>query len=222
MRQIALLLLASLSLVQAQETETPTGFHWGPALRQSFLFLGVEHGGRMLQPKTRRHLRGPFWKDYWRSAGSLGGWNDGDTWLTNYLAHPVQGAVAGYIQIQNDPRGITQRFSRESAYWTSRLKALGWSAAYSTQFELGPLSEAALGNVGMTPGTMGYTDLVMTPLPGFGMIVAEDAIDLYLVRRIEDRFSNPNWKRFSRSVLNPQRSVANMLRIKPPWHRDTR
>lgn len=225
MRWMTLLLVVAVARLGAhqteRETETGTGFRWGPALRQSLLFVSVEHGGRLFQKKTRREFRGKFWKDYWDSVKGVGGWGDGDSWVTNYLAHPVQGAVAGYIQIQNDPGGVTQEFSLSRAYWKSRAKALGWSAAYSTQFELGLLSEATIGNVGKLPRTAGYTDLVMTPLPGLGMIVAEDAVDRYLVRRLEQRIASENWRRFFRSILNPQRSLANLLRVKPPWHRDT-
>lgn len=58
----------------------------------------------------------------------------------------------------------------------------GWSAAYSLQFEIGPLSEASIGNVGMRPETTGWVDDVVTPLGAFGLIVAEDALDRYFVQ----------------------------------------
>ncbi len=74
----------------------------------------------------------------------------------------MRGAVAGYIQIQNSSQGQAVEFGRSRQYWESRLKAFAWAGAYSTQFELGPLSEAAIGNVGMIKGTAGFTDLIMT------------------------------------------------------------
>ena len=57
-----------------------------------------------------------------------------------------------------------------------------WAAAYSLQFEFGPLSEASVGNVGMHPETTGWVDRVVTPVGAFGLIVAEDALDRWFVR----------------------------------------
>jgi hypothetical protein len=64
--------------------------------------------------------------------------------------------VAGFIQIQNDARGRSAEFSRSRTYWNSRLRVLGRSALYGTQFELGAISEAAIGNVGKRKGTASY------------------------------------------------------------------
>ena len=124
-------------------------FHWSTAIKQSLLFLGVQHGYAMTQPKTRGDLKGPFFKDYVRSVKSLHGWNDGGRFFTNYVAHPMQGSLFGFIQIQNDPKGMNLSFDNSNAYWRSRLKALAWSAAWSTQFEIGPVSQASIGNVGL-------------------------------------------------------------------------
>lgn len=154
-------------------------FEWKPALTQSMRFLFIEHGFRILmQPGTRGRLGGPFLADYADSVGSLSGWRDGDNWFLNYVAHPMQGTMSGYIQVQNDPEGRTAEFSGDPVYW--RLKALAWNAAYSTQFELGPVSESSLGNVGQRKGTSGYVDLVMTPAGGFAVMLVEDALDRYL------------------------------------------
>lgn len=204
------------------ELERKEGFRWGPALRQSFLFLSVEHSLRLTQQKTRDQFQGKFFRNYWTCIKSIRGWGDGDSWFTNYIAHPMQGAVAGYIQIHNDPAGITQEFSRESAYWRSRLKSMAWSAAYSTQFEIGPISEATIGHVGKKPGTAGLTDLVVTPTGGLGMTVLEDALDRLVIRKFEAGSTSLGWQRFMRVSLNPQRTFANLLRFKRPWHRDTR
>lgn len=198
------------------------GFEWRPALRQSFCFLGVEHGFRMTQAKTRRGLRGPFFKDWAASVKNIGGWGDGDPAFTNLVAHPMQGTVAGYIQVQNDPQGREQEFGRSRGYWRSRMKALAWSAAYSTQFEIGPISEATLGNVGKKKGTAGWSDLIMTPFGGLGMMIGEDVLDRFVVRRLEARTSILARRRILRMVFNPNRSFTNLLRRKAPWHRDTR
>ena len=151
----------------------------------------------------------------------LNTWKDRDSTFTNYVAHPMQGAVTGYIQVQNDPKGKRASINDGSIYWKSRLKAMAWSAAYSTQFELGPYSEATIGNVGKAPGTMGYVDLVMTPTGGLGFMIAEDAFDHFVVARLE-RHAGPPMMRAMRMVFSPNRTLANVLRFKKPWRRDNR
>lgn len=203
--------------------ETPEGFRWRPALLQSLAFLGVEHGFRLAtQPSTRQALRGPFFRDYIESVKGLSGWDDGDPAIVNYVGHPVQGAVAAYIQIHNDPAGVTAQFGRSGQYWRSRLKGMAWSAAYSTQYELGPLSDAAIGNIGMEPGTKGAVDLVITPTLGLAWQVTEDVIDRYIIIPFERRVKNPTARLLVRSWLNPARGFANVLRGRVPWERDTR
>jgi len=200
----------------------PARFDWGGASQQSFLFLTVQHGLRITQKKTRQEFGGAFFGDWARSVRGVGGWNDGDSIFTNYIAHPMQGGVSGFIQIQNDPRGRNLELGKDRAYWNSRLRALGWAAIYSTQFELGPYSESAIGNVGKKKGTGGLVDLVVTPTGGLGAIVAEDWLDRFVVRKLEERAGSRGKARFYRVVFNPQRGFANLLRGKVPWHRDTR
>ncbi len=202
--------------------EVPQKFEWGRAVWQSGIFLGIEHSFRLTQAKTRRELRGKFFKDYAESVRNIHGWGDGDGPFTNYIAHPMQGSVAGFIQIQNDPRGITREFGGDGAYWRSRLKSMAWSAAYSTVFEIGPVSEATIGNVGKDPRTAGYTDLVVTPIGGLAMTILEDALDRFVIGRFETSGHSPAKQRVLRVALNPTRSMANLLRFKRPWHRDTR
>jgi len=195
-------------------------FNWSTAIKQSLLFLGVQHGYALTQPKTRRDLKGPFFKDYIRSVKSLHGWEDGGRFFTNYVAHPMQGSLLGFIQIQNDPKGMNLSFDNSNAYWRSRLKALAWSAAWSTQFEIGPVSQASIGNVGLH-GKQTYVDLVVTPIGGFGLLVLEDFLDKHIISMIERRNSRSFYlKVFSRTFINPTRSVANLLRFKTPWYRD--
>lgn len=196
-----------------------SGFRWRPALKQSLLVLSIQHGYAMTQPKTRRALKGEFFHDYIQSVKSLRGWGDGGRFFTNYIAHPMQGSLTGFIQVHNDPTGIKQRFSGSSAYWKSRMKAMAWSAAWSTQFEIGPVSQASIGNVGQS-GKQTYVDLVITPTAGTGLLIAEDAMDKYVVERIERKVNNFYLKIGSRMLLNPTRSIANLLRFKKPWYRD--
>jgi predicted polyphosphate/ATP-dependent NAD kinase len=63
-------------------------------------------------------------------------------------------------------------------------------------------------------------DIVMTPTAGLGLLVAEDALDRYVVERIERRTDSRYARILSRMALNPTRTAANLLRFKKPWHRD--
>ncbi len=198
-----------------------TSFRWKPAIGQSLLFLAVQHGYATTQPKTRAALKGKFLKDYFRSVRSLHGWDDGGRFFTNYIAHPMQGALTGYIQIQNDPRGMRQKFGGDKAYWISRAKAMAWSAAWSTQFEIGLISQASIGNVGLQ-GKQTWEDIIVTPTAGTGLIVLEDAIDRITRPFIESRTNNKYIRIFSRMLLNPTRNFGNLLRFEKPWKRDVR
>ncbi len=194
-------------------------FQWGPAIRQSMIFLAVQHGYATTQPKTRKALKdGNFLVDYYRSVKSLHGWDDGGRMFTNYIAHPMQGAVTGFIQIQNDPKGRTQQFGASKEYWRSRTKAFLWTTAWSTQFEIGPLSQASIGNVGLT-GKQTWGDIVVTPILGTGWVLFEDMLDRYVIKKIE-RKNNFALKMISRIIFNPVRTSANLLRFKQPWYRD--
>lgn len=203
-----------------------SGFKWRPALKQYLLLLAVEHAFDLTQEKTRRELKGPFIKDYFRSVRGLGGWSDGGKFFTNYVAHPMGGSAHGWIYIQNDPRGLRAEFGKSKEYWVSRMKAMAWSAACSAQFEIGPLSQAAIGNVGLyTPHSgkgkrkMAYVDFVITPTVGTLWTVGEDVAERYILRRMENG-SNPLLTNVMRLVLTPTRSAANLLRFKKPWYRD--
>lgn len=208
--------------------EKPYKFQWGGALKQSLYFLGIMHSFRFItEGGTRAELRGPFFKDYFKAMRGLRGWKDGDPFIVNYVGHPLQGSVSGFIQIHNDPKGINEELSLRKSYWMSRLKAFGWSAALSTQFELGPLSEASLGNIGIRPTKkwkrpMAYVDLVVTPTLGTVVLVGEDALDRYVISRYETRLPNRTTVFIFRSILNPSRGFANVLRGKWPWYRDNR
>jgi hypothetical protein len=205
---------------------TPS-FDWRPALWESFRFLMIEHGFRMaFQPAARRQTyKGHFWKDYVQSVKGLRGWEDQNGFMVNYVGHPLQGSTTSFIFLQNHRVGRALTFENSRSYWNSRLKSMVWSAAYSTYFEIGfPFSEAALGNVGSPKrnSRMGYVDLVVTPTLGTALVVGEDAIDRYLIRRLEGMGCNQPWRAAIRGLLNPSRSMANIVRGRVPWHRDTR
>ncbi|MCU1283896.1 MAG: hypothetical protein JWO13_246 [Acidobacteriales bacterium] len=206
-------------------------FKWRLALGESLEFLAVQH--YMNRSTYDGTLKGRFFADYVNSVGQyrLSRWSDGDPFIVDYIGHPMMGAVTGRIQIQNDPRGSTLQFAESKNYWKSRARALAFSAIYAAQWELGPASETSIGNIGsfeyysetshnMTNGT-GTVDLVMTPVGGTAWLIGEDALDKYAIARLERVSQRKLWL-LAISVLNPTRSVGNVLRLKMPWYRDTR
>lgn len=204
------------------------GVQWKSLYQQSLIFLAIEHGFRLAtQSDTRAALKGPFFKDYIKSVRGLSGWGDGDPFLTNYIGHSLMGAATGHIWLNNDPASRQSGLNFDRAYFKHRLRALTFSAVYSTQFELGPISEAALGNVGIRPGRksphpMSYTDLVVTPTVGTLWLIGEDALERFVVLPIENRTANRFLRLMVRSWLNPSRSFANLLRGRWFWHREGR
>src|SRR5581483_9458043 len=94
--------------VQAPPTEP--AFHWKGATTQTFGLLVAEQSFRMVQQKTRDHLDGRFFADWFACVENLHGWSDGDSMFTNYVSHPLHSAVAGYIEIQNDSQGRYLQF----------------------------------------------------------------------------------------------------------------
>ena len=220
----------------SQNTEkTSEGFHWWPALQQSFNFLLIEHGFRIATDPFLRYLlwHKPFWHD-WAASDQhfyFNQWGDGDDFLVNYIGHPMEGGVTGYIEIVNDPKGRSLTFGRSRAYWMSRLRAMAFAAVYSANFEAGPiLSEAAIGSEGgyfykpgcdpfltcQHPGkkpitnNTGWVDFTVTPLVGMGWIVLEDAIETELVDRWAKDDDRLRWK-ILRASLSPTHVMANFV-----------
>ncbi len=192
------------------------------AILDSFKQLAWEHGIRVaFQDKTRSELGGSFWRDYKRSIRVPHQWEDGDSWLVNYIGHPIHGASAGYSWIDHGPEA-SREIGRSRGYWMGRARTLAWTTAYSLQFEFGPLSEASIGNVGQRPETTGWVDHVVTPVGAFGLIVAEDALDRYFVKWVERRTGNRFYRASLRLMFNPARTMSNTLRGRAPWHRPGR
>jgi hypothetical protein len=223
---IGILLTASPALaqdhLQVGSADDREGADVLGAFTDSLKLLILEHGIRIgFQDKTRRELGGNFWHDYRRSVRVPGQWDDGDGWLVNYVGHPIHGAAAGYIWLDHEP-GAPKTFRADPRYFASRGRAMAWSAGYSLQFEIGPLSEAAIGNVGMRPETTGWGDHVVTPIGAFGFMVAEDALDRYLVQWAERRVKNPLIRIIIRFAANPSRTLSNTASGKFPWHRPDR
>ncbi len=192
------------------------------AIVDSFKQLAWEHSIRVaFQDKTRRELAGSFWGDYKRSIKVPHRWEDGDSWLVNYIGHPIHGAAAGYSWIDHGPEAARE-IGLSPGYWAGRARTLAWTSVYSLQFEFGPLSEASIGNVGLRPETTGWVDHVVTPVGAFGLIVAEDALDRFFVKWVERRTDNRFFRAALRTIFNPARTMSNTVRGQTPWFRPGR
>jgi hypothetical protein len=199
-----------------------TGTNVMGAFVDSLKLLMLEHGVRIaFQAKTRRELDGPFWSDYRKSLRIPSQWEDSDAWWVNYIGHPIHGAAAGYLWLDHD-RSAPPEIDLSSRYWATRAVAGAWVATYSLQFEFGPLSEASIGNVGLRPETTGWVDHVVTPVGAFGLMVAEDALDRFVVKWIEARTANRFFRASLRLIFNPSRTLSNSASGRLPWHREGR
>ena len=194
-------------------------FQLGAAASQAFGFTVFQHVVRLREQKTRNELGGAFLQDWFKSVSNTGRtWDDGGKIFTNYVAHPQGGAVYANIYRQNDKRRKHLEIG-EPGYGGMVARAMVFSAAVSTQFELGPVSEASIGNVGMRNATkMAWVDLVITPVLGTAWMVGEDVIDDRLLKRMDG--ANTVLRNTLRFLLNPSRGGANLSQRKWPWFRE--
>ena len=213
-------------------------------LWQSLAFIGTENTWRLF---TDRNMRGliagkPYWHDYIESMKqwNMRRWWDGDSILVDDIGHPMQGGVSAFIEIQNSPRQRKLRFEMSKEYWRSRMLAMLWATAYSTQQKIGPLGEAALGSdggityplncpypcrtyvpgVGKYTNNTGWTDFIMTPVVGTVWVLMEDYLDLKVSDRLQAGREHSWWPKVIRGTLNPTRTMANAMRWRKPWYRD--
>jgi hypothetical protein len=217
------------------------GIHWGPLLRQWTYFLAIEHTERILQEsKTRTQLSGPFFHDWIRTVSTFhfDRWDDEDKFVTSNLGHPTQGAIVAAIFWQNDDhvRFSDQNF-HSAAYRRALLQAFAFVTVDAVQWKLGPLSESSIGNVGLpshwwdkdckklnlpcVPRT-GMNDLVLNEVGGIAMTIGFQWLDKHVQKGIEERFHNRALVATTRVVTNPPQAVANLVRAKAPWFRDSR
>lgn len=124
-------------------------FQWKPAFAEYSFEIAIQHAWRFVhEPGTRDATgNGPWLKDWIDSIGETRGWDDGDGWHAGYVGHPLNGAIYGFIEQQNDPKYRQVEWGDGHIYWMSRLRATAFAAVGSTQWTLGPVSEASLGNV---------------------------------------------------------------------------
>jgi hypothetical protein len=218
--------LASLSSSAATNPhDRPAGgtkFHFWPSFGESLLFTGIMHTFNLAtEPGTRDALNGPWFHDYIHSVGELRGWSDNDKFMAPYVGHPIEGSIFGFIERQNDPKFKQVQLGDGRDYWVSLLRSMAFSAVWHTQWKIGPISEASIGNV-MLHASPGFITLVDTPTLGFCTMLAEDAADRYLIVGLENRSTNRALLILARSFLNPGRTFANIMAFKPPWDRSTR
>lgn len=210
-------------------------FHWWPAFREQTQYLFIETGWNLA---TNTHVweattHGHWFQNWMDSVEGFkfSRWNDANPISDDYVGHPMMGAISMDIFIQNYPRGMSIEAQNTKEYWHSRLWALLWATVYSTQWKLGPISEASFGNTGKdtafdknaghkTNGT-GVVGLVITPVGGWVWTLGEDFVDLHLLRYADAKTTNPLLL-FGMGFANPCRSFANLMRFKAPWYRDSR
>jgi hypothetical protein len=200
------------------------GIRWKPLAGSTLTFLTVSHAFRWAKEDYTREAtaRGPYFKGVGSAISSLHGFGDGDEFLTNYVGHPMEGAVAGYIFSHNDPKYRETEFGRNRAYWRGKTRAFVFSALYSAAFEIGPYSEATVGKVQAYWPQQGMVDWVISPTIGLAWTLAEDSLDKYVARPFEGKVHNPALRALVRGWTSPARSFSNMMMFKYPWHRDSR
>ncbi len=210
-------------IATSEEAPSARGVDWGGLARESFFFLAIENSFRCATEQgTRDGLSNPFFHGYLNSVGNLHGWGDGDPFYVNYVGHPMQGAVSGDIWTHNDRAYRDIEFGKNRRYWKGKLRATAYSYFYSILFEIGPISEASIGNIQAYYPEQGFVDHIVTPVIGAGWSISEDVLDQYLIRRIEARTANRWILLLARGGLNPARTMANAMALQPPWHRDNR
>lgn len=221
--------------------QNPEKFQFKSAFIQTFnenLFFQVWRVA--FDPGLRYNLwHKPFIHDWGASycCYDMSRWSDGDNFIVNDVGHPMEGGVFARSFLINSPRSQVA-IGKNSRYWTSRLKAMAWAAAWSTQLEIGPISETDIGNQGgftYVPGcgtslsclnnpkyhkpstnNTGWTDFVVTPTVGLLWVLGEDTIDKYIVTPIAVNHRILGG-RVLRSALEPTRSFAAIFAGKFPW-----
>jgi hypothetical protein len=196
---------------------------WKRLGASSITLLTIQNAYRYATEEgTRDAFSNPFWSGYIKAVGSLHGWSDGDPYLVNYVAHPVQGAVTGFMWQHNDRAYRDAVFGKNTKYWKARLRGMAFTYVYSVQFEIGLFSEASIGQIQALYPAYGFVDHAVTPTIGTGWAIAEDAIDRFIIESIEVHVANPWVRLASRIAMNPLRSMSNVMNYERPQHRDNR
>jgi hypothetical protein len=198
--------------------------NWGGLGKDSVQFILCMNLFRYgTEPGTRAAMsQNPFFSGYFKAVSNMHGWDDGDEFYVNYIGHPMQGAASNFIWANNDRAFNRDHFGWNANYAKAKLRGMAYAYVLSVLFELGPVSEASLGQIQRYHPATGFVDHVVTPSIGALWSVGEDAIDNSLIRYIEEHSDN-RWPRiFARAGLNPARTFANLMSRKAPWYRTNR
>jgi len=197
-------------------------FQWKAALREYSFGIAIQHAWRFAhEPGTRyATTHGHWFEDWIHSVGETRGW-DYSGWHAGYVGHPLNGAYYGFIERQNDPLYRQVEWGDGHIYWMSLLRSMAFSAIASTQWTLGPVGEAGLGN-SQLHASPGFMTLVNTPGLGMFVMMGEDLLDRYVIIPVENHTANPWFILIMRSLGNPARSFANLMAFKQGWDRPTR
>ncbi len=215
----------------------PCRVDWARLLAESLFFVGAQHGGNIgMDHDTRVQLfggieNGQFWSKYAYCVEHYrwSRWKDDDPFGVDYIGHPMMGAVTNSLYEQNDPKQRALMYENTRRYWMGRLRATAYSAAYSAQWKIGPLSEASIGNTGINyyirardgvwTNETGMQDWFITPIGGLAWNVGEDAIDRFILSHVRHARRN-KWVLLASSLTTPGKSAANIARVRAPYYRD--
>src|SRR5215471_16247546 len=210
------------SMTPLEPSRPSKNVFWKQAFMESLLYTGIMHSFNVTtEAGTRDTLNGHWFQNYVRSVSELRGWSDSDMFMAPYVGHPLEGSIFGYIFRQNDGKYRNVQWGDGRDYFLSLLRSMAWSAVWHTQWKIGPISEASIGNV-MLHASPGFITLVDTPTLGTLDMMGEDALDRYLIVGLENRTANRALIMLTRCFLNPGRSFGNLMAMKQPWSRDTR
>lgn len=197
-----------------QKTKPESNVKWKPLIYQSLLRLTIENSVRIMQEKTREELGGPFFKDWYKSATTWGLWDDGDSWKTNWILHPLGGSFSCFMFAEKDKISKEAKFGWNKNYFRAKKRQILYAAIYSAAFELGPISESSIGNVGLHPdpskhkGRQTLQDHIVTPLVGGALSIAEDSLRAKVICPLAKK--NKVLGRILSIPLNPTRSAIKI------------
>jgi hypothetical protein len=229
------------TLPAAHPPEHKNAVHWKSLVREWWTWIVIEQSERIIkEPKTRAQLSGPFFHDWFStvSAYHFDNWDDGGKYITSYLAHPTQGAIAEAIFWQNnDHVRFSDQDFRSAAYRNALLQAFAFASIDAVLWKMGPLSESSIGNVGLPTqfwdkdcktlhircvDRTGVSDMVMNEVGGTALTIGFQWLDKHVQKRIENRYQSRALIDTTRMLSNPPQTIANLVRFKAPWYRDNR
>jgi hypothetical protein len=229
------------ALPEAQRPKHSGAIHWGSLVREWWLWIATEQAERIIkEPKTRDQLSGPFFGGWFSTVAAyhFDNWDDGGKYITSYLAHPTQGAIAEAIFWQNnDHVRFSEQDFHSARYRNALLEAFAFATIDAVLWKMGPLSESSIGNVGLPVhwwdrdckaihipcvDRTGVSDMVMNEVGGTTMTIGFHWLDKHVQKRIESHVQSRALIDTTRILTNPPQSIANLVRFRTPWYRDNR